>query len=152
MDELVKKFLYTGVGLAALTAEKLQETVDEMVGKGKVSKDEGKKIVDDFVDKVENQRGDFEKRWQEMVDNFTSSVNFPKLATQDDLAEITRRLDAIEAKVEAGTAAEVQAAVAKNAAAAEKKLPATGETTGTKTAAKKTATRAKKSDSSTAAK
>ena len=152
MDELVKKFLYTGVGLAALTAEKLQETVDEMVGKGKVSKDEGKKIVDDFVDKVENQRDDFESRWKEMVDNFTSSVNFPRLVTQDDLAEITRRLDVIEAKVGATTAAEVQAAVAKNAAEAAKELPAEGETTSAKPAAKKTATRAKKSDASTAAK
>ncbi len=144
----MKKFLYTGVGLAALTAEKLQETIDEMVGKGKVSKDEGKKIVDDFVDRVENQRDDFEKRWKEIVDNFTSSVNLPQLATKDDLAEITRRLDVIEAKVAQGTAAEVQAAIAQKAAEAEKELPAEGKTT----AAKKTATRAKKSDSSTAAK
>jgi len=152
MDELVKKFLYTGVGLAALTAEKLQETVDEMVGKGKVSKDEGKKIVDDFVDKVENQREDFESRWKEMVDSFTSSVNLPQFVTKDDLTEINRRLDAIEAKVGAATATEVQAVVAEKAAEAEKELPATGETTTAKPAAKKTATRAKKSDSSTAAK
>jgi polyhydroxyalkanoate synthesis regulator phasin len=148
MDELVKKFLYTGVGLAALTAEKLQETIDEMVGKGKVSKDEGKKIVDDFVDKVENQRDDFEGRWKEMVDNFTSSVNLPKLVTQEDMEVIMRRLDVIEAKVGANTVAEVKAAVAKNAAQAEKALPAEGDTTP----AKKTATRAKKSDASTAAK
>lgn len=137
MDELVKKFLYTGVGLAALTAEKLQETVDELVGKGKVSKDEGKKIVDDFVDKVEDQRSDFESRLKEMVDNITSSVNFPRYASQDDMDQIMRRLEAIEMKLGANTAMEVQAAVAKGAAEVEKEVAA-------KTAPKKTATRAKK--------
>ncbi len=148
MDDLLKKFLYTGVGLAALTTEKLQETVDDLVGKGKVSKDEGKKIIDDFVESVEDRRGDFEKRMQEMVDNFTASVNIPKMATTEEMTEITRRLEAIEAKLGITTAEEVKTAVEKNAAAAEEKLPAEGETTETKKTTK-TATRAKKSTQET---
>ncbi len=130
MEDLFKKFLYTGVGLAALTTEKLQETVDELVGKGKVSKDEGKKIIDEFSDKVDERRSDIEKRLQEVVDNFSASLNIPKMASQDDLSEVLRRLDAIEAKLNANTAETVKTVVE-----AEAKP---------KTTPKRTATRAKK--------
>ena len=138
MDELFKKFLYTGVGLASLTAEKLQETVDEMVGKGKVSKDEGKKIVDEFIDRVDDQRSDFEKRMREMADNLSASINLPKMATKEDIENVLSRLEALEAKVNGATTEKVQAAVEKTAAQAEEAVAQT------KTTARKTATRAKK--------
>ncbi|MEL6654677.1 MAG: hypothetical protein AAFQ87_28130, partial [Bacteroidota bacterium] len=50
MEELFKRFLYTGVGFVAMTAEKLQESIDEMVGDGKLSEEEGKKLVDNFME------------------------------------------------------------------------------------------------------
>ena len=97
MEDLFKKFLYTG--LVAMTAEKLQETVDDLVGQGKVSKDEGKKIVNDFVEDVDNRRTDVESRVKEMVDKFTESVNLPRLIDQDQYEQLVSRLDAIEAKL-----------------------------------------------------
>jgi len=138
MDELFKKFLYTGVGLASLTAEKLQETVDELVGKGKVSKDEGKKIVDDFVDRVDDQRSDIEKRMREMADNIASSINLPKMATKEDIEALMNRLETLEAKVNASTTEKVQAAVEATAAQVEEVAAEV------KTTTRKTASRAKK--------
>ena len=138
MDDLLKKFLYTGVGLAALTTEKLQETVDELVGKGKVSKDEGKKIIDDFTQSVEDRRSDFEKRMQEMVDSFTASVNLPKMASQEDIEDLNRRLAAIEAKIDAQAAEEVKTVIKETTVVEDK-----GEEKP-QTAAKRSTTRAKK--------
>ncbi|GAB4402304.1 MAG: hypothetical protein OHK0039_00110 [Bacteroidia bacterium] len=114
MEELFKKFLYTGVGIVALTAEKLQEAVDELVGQGKVSKDEGKKIVDDFVGQVEDKRSEMEVKIQEMIENLTESINLPRVVSRTDLDAIVKRLEAIEARLGIETAAEVQAAVQKN--------------------------------------
>jgi polyhydroxyalkanoate synthesis regulator phasin len=45
MAKLFKKVLYTGVGLVANTAEKVQNTIDELVKKGSLNEDEGKKVV-----------------------------------------------------------------------------------------------------------
>ncbi|MEO0583428.1 MAG: hypothetical protein AAF135_14480 [Bacteroidota bacterium] len=112
MEDLFKKFLYTGVGLVAMTAEKLQETVDDLVGQGKVSKDEGKKIVNDFVEDVDNRRSDVESRVKEMVDKFTESVNLPRLIDQDQYEQLVSRLDAIEAKLGIDTPDEPAAPVA----------------------------------------
>jgi polyhydroxyalkanoate synthesis regulator phasin len=49
MEELFKNFLYTGVGLVAMTAEKIQKSVDKLVSEGKLTMDEGKKLVDKLV-------------------------------------------------------------------------------------------------------
>ncbi|MEL6696821.1 MAG: hypothetical protein AAFP89_11285 [Bacteroidota bacterium] len=141
MEDLFKKFLYTGVGLVAMTAEKLQETVDDLVGQGKVSKDEGKKIVNDFVEDVDNRRTDVESRVKEMVDKFTESVNLPRLIDQDQYEQLVSRLDAIEAKLGIDTPETPAAPVAEAAPEA----PAVEEAKETP-APKKTTRRRKSSD------
>ena len=49
MEDLFKNFLYTGVGLVAMTAEKIQKSVGKLVSEGKLSLEEGKKVVDKLV-------------------------------------------------------------------------------------------------------
>lgn len=134
MEDLIKKFLYTGVGIAALTAEKMQEAVDELVGKGKVSEEEGKKIVDDFTDKAETRREKFERELKEVVDNVKSGTIFPQFMSKDDFQTLLTRIEALEQKIEAGNEADVKAVVKKTTTAVKK----------TATAAKKTTTAAKK--------
>lgn len=123
MEDLIKKFLYTGVGIAALTAEKMQEAVDELVGKGQVSEEEGKKIVDEFADKAETRREKFERELKEMVENVKKGTIFPQFMTKDDFENILGRIEAIEKKIDAGTEADVKAVVKKTTAAAKKAAP-----------------------------
>ncbi|MEL6592612.1 MAG: hypothetical protein AAFQ87_27690 [Bacteroidota bacterium] len=120
MEDLIKKFLYTGVGIAALTAEKMQEAVDELVGKGKVSEEEGKKIVDDFTDKAETRREKFERELKEVVDNVKSGTIFPQFMSKDDFQTLLTRIEALEQKIEAGNEADVKAVVKKTTTAAKK--------------------------------
>ncbi len=109
MEEIFRKFLYTGVGIVALTAEKLQESVDEMVGKGKVSKDEGKRLVEEFVEKMESKRDEFEERLKEAADSMTSNMRLPQFVTKEDLASLVSRIEALEAKHGIGLTAQVVA-------------------------------------------
>lgn len=99
MEDLFKKFLYTGVGLAALAAERLQEAVDGMVGEGKVSEEEGKKIVNEFSSDVEQRRTDFEARIKEMTDKMATGFGFPKVVSNAEYENIVARLAAIEANL-----------------------------------------------------
>ena len=46
--EMVKNMVYAGVGLASMTSEKVKETIDELVEKGRISDTEGKRIVQEF--------------------------------------------------------------------------------------------------------
>ncbi|MCI4667942.1 MAG: hypothetical protein MRZ79_07250 [Bacteroidia bacterium] len=99
MENLLKKFFYTGVGLISITAERLQQTVDEMVGEGKVSEEEGKKIVGSFIDDVEKRRGEFENNMKETIDNFTANINAPEFLKNNFFTDLMDRLSAIEDKL-----------------------------------------------------
>lgn len=97
MEDFFKKFLYTGVGLASLTAEKLQESIDDLVGKGKLSEKEGKKILNDFFDSTEAKKDEFESRLKEMADQMMDRFNF---ASQNEIEELRNRIAELEAKLE----------------------------------------------------
>lgn len=121
MEDLFKKFFYTGVGIASLTAEKLQETVDELIGKGKVSKEEGKKIVDDFKDKVDVRREEIESKIKDMAGNLTEGLNFPKFVSMEDYQALLDRVEALEAKAGIAATEPKKAPAKKKTTSAKKK-------------------------------
>ncbi|MBI4447473.1 hypothetical protein HY643_00685 [Candidatus Woesearchaeota archaeon] len=47
--ELVRKGILAGIGLGALTAEKAQKVINELIRKGEVNKEEGKKIARQMI-------------------------------------------------------------------------------------------------------
>lgn len=96
MEDFFKKFLYTGVGLVSMTAEKLQEAVDDLVGEGKMSKEEGKKIVDEFINNAEAKKDEFESKMKQAADDVASNLKFP---TKKDLQSLLERIEAIEKKL-----------------------------------------------------
>jgi len=52
MRELLKSVVYTGIGAAFLTKEKIEALKDDLVEQGKISQDEGKQFVDELVKKT----------------------------------------------------------------------------------------------------
>jgi polyhydroxyalkanoate synthesis regulator phasin len=48
MEDLFKKFVYTGVGMVSSSLEKFQKSVEKLVDEDKLSQEEGKKLVDDL--------------------------------------------------------------------------------------------------------
>ena len=70
IQETLKKYFYSGVGLAAHSAEIVQKSVSELVKKGKVSEADGKKIVAEAIKKVEARRPEIEAKYNEAVHKF----------------------------------------------------------------------------------
>ena len=96
MADVFKKLFYTGVGLVSLTSEKVQETVDELVKQRKISQEEGKKIVDDFIKETEAKKEDFEDKLKKVVEEVVDKFEF---LTGKDLDELRNRIDTLESKV-----------------------------------------------------
>ena len=69
MDNLIKRVIYTGVGFVASTTERLQNVVDDLVEMGKLSEEEGKKVVDDVIKNTESHKGQYENRFKSLIDN-----------------------------------------------------------------------------------
>jgi polyhydroxyalkanoate synthesis regulator phasin len=97
MDETLKKFLYAGVGLVTITAEKLQETVDRMVDDGKLSREDGKSMLQEFLTQTEAKKDDWEERLRDFAENAFERINF---VPRSEYEKLEIRVARLEAKIE----------------------------------------------------
>jgi polyhydroxyalkanoate synthesis regulator phasin len=98
MEDLFKKFLYTGVGIVSTTAEVLQKSVDELIDRGSISKEEGKKIVNDFLAEAGNKKGEYEGKAKDLFSKMMNSLDFP---TRTEMEKLNARIAELEAQLAA---------------------------------------------------
>ncbi|MEM7551877.1 MAG: phasin family protein [Bacteroidota bacterium] len=96
MEDLFKKFVYTGVGLVSLTTEKLQKSVDKLVDENKISTEEGKKIVEDLFKKTEGKKEEFENQLKKVTEEVVNKFQIPR---NKEIEALQKRVAALEAKV-----------------------------------------------------
>ena len=106
MEDLIKKFVYTGVGIASLTAEKLQKSIDKLVDEDKISENEGKKIIDEFFKKTETKKKDFESQIGKITEEVVSKFDFSKAK---EILDLNKRVKALESKISKMSQATAQA-------------------------------------------
>jgi len=78
MEETLKKLVYAGVGFAAQATEKIEETVNDLINKGKITDKEGKKIVDEFLKKSEKKKGSYESKFKKAIEDVTQNLTMLK--------------------------------------------------------------------------
>ncbi len=93
MFDLIKKTMLAGIGLAAMTREKIEETIDEFVKKGRLSEKEGKEIVEELIEKSKTAKKDLEEKIEKIVTKSLKKLNIP---TRDELTEIKKKIERLE--------------------------------------------------------
>lgn len=83
MDDLLKNVFLAGVGTMALTYEKTNDLVKNLVEKGKITVDQGKELNQELKKVVNNQS------------NPESTIDF---ATKEDIQNLNKRIDQLEKK------------------------------------------------------
>ncbi|HOM06159.1 MAG TPA: phasin family protein [Syntrophales bacterium] len=119
MYNLIKKSILMGAGLCLVTADKLNEIVDELVQKGEMTKEEAKASLDKLLGKAEKGgetlkakqekilteltafwyygvvMDELEERIEKIVEAALEGLNIP---TQTEIMEIRSRIEALERK------------------------------------------------------
>lgn len=95
MFNFIKKTMLVGVGLAAVTREKIEEIVDELVKKGELSEKEGKEMVDELVEKSKKVKKDLDKKVEKIVADTLKKLNIP---TREELTELKKKIDKLTKK------------------------------------------------------
>lgn len=95
--EILKKVFYVGVGAIALAVDKTQKLVEDLVEQGKISEEEGKKIVDDFVQSTEVKRGEFETRLRKITDSLAERFDF---LSKEEVDVLQKRINELEEQLE----------------------------------------------------
>ena len=99
MEDLFKKFLYTGVGLVTLTADKIQQAVNKLIDDNKISAEEGKKIVDDFIKNTQTKKDEFEAQLKSITERVVHSFDY---ASSEEVRILRERVDVLEKELKKG--------------------------------------------------
>ncbi len=97
MIELLRKFLFSGLGVVAFTKSQLDALVKELVSKGEMSEEEGKKIVEEFTKRMELKKEEMLSTVRQEIGKLFDVVDVPSKA---EVNEIKRMLKALENRVE----------------------------------------------------
>ncbi len=96
MFDLIKKTLLTGVGLAVMTKEKVEELGKDLAEQAKLSENEGKEFVDHLLAQSETARKDFESRINAAVQKAVGGLN---LASKEELTKLSAKVEELSAKL-----------------------------------------------------
>ena len=95
MTSLFKDFVYSYVGMVAWTADKAQSFINSMVDEEKISREEGKEIMEDLLKNAEDKKEGFQSQVENAIKNAVQGFSF---ATQSDLDSIKERIATLETK------------------------------------------------------
>ncbi|MCM2982425.1 hypothetical protein M3599_15970 [Niallia circulans] len=95
MRTTIEKALSLGLGLAIAGKEQVEKTVEELVKKGEISKNESKDLINHLIQKGEEMKGQLEAVAKEKVNAAYGEL---KLATLEDVKKLEKRIEALERK------------------------------------------------------
>ncbi|CAM5730903.1 phasin family protein [Niallia sp. FSL K6-0077] len=95
MRTTIEKALSLGLGLAIAGKEQVEKTVEELVKKGEVSKNESKDLINHLIQKGEEMKVQLEAVAKEKVNAAYGEL---KLATLEDVKKLEKRIEALERK------------------------------------------------------
>jgi polyhydroxyalkanoate synthesis regulator phasin len=97
MFSLLKKMIWLGAGLAAMTTEKIEAVVAELIKKGQLSEKEGKELAAELVARSMKAKKELAEKVEKIMSDTLQKLNIP---TRKDLEEIKTRLERLEKAME----------------------------------------------------
>lgn len=96
MIDLVKKAMFTGIGVMSLTKEKIEALAADFVEKGKLSEQEGKKMVEEMMARSEESKDELKKQIEQVVQATLGKMD---IASKSDMEELKKELAALRGSI-----------------------------------------------------
>lgn len=87
---MLKDLIYLGVGSALLAKEKIDEEIAELVEKGKVSKEEAKKLTESAKERAKKEEEQLREKLKEMIREVIDEMG---LATKEDIERLIKKIE-----------------------------------------------------------
>jgi polyhydroxyalkanoate synthesis regulator phasin len=97
MIDLIRKTVLAGVGAAVLTKEKIEESLNDLVEKGRISADEAKATAEKIAEDGKREFDAVSKDMQKGVSDLLEQIG---VGQKDRLAGLEKRLLALEIEVQ----------------------------------------------------
>ena len=96
MIDLIKKAVLTGVGVASLTKEKIEELAKELIVKGKMSEQEGEKLIEEMLSRAEESRNSMKSQTESLVQNTIAKM---QLARVEDIERLKAEVEKLREEI-----------------------------------------------------
>jgi len=93
MKEFMRKGMLFGIGLATLTREKIEETVEDLIKKGEMTEREGKETINDLMKKSKEVTDELTEKVEKMVADALKKLNIP---TRDEFLALKEKVEKME--------------------------------------------------------
>ena len=97
MKNLLKKGLSFGLGLAVMSKEQIEKTVDELVKKGEIAPEESRKVVNQMMERGEEERTKLNDMIKDQVNNLFDEFD---TASREEVTELKEKVCELEKRVE----------------------------------------------------
>jgi polyhydroxyalkanoate synthesis regulator phasin len=97
MSEMFRKMGLFGIGVISLTQEKAEEFTQEMIKKGEISKEEGKKFVKEVLSEKEKQLKDIEEKINTKV---KENLKKSGVVMKSDITALERKIEKLEKTIQ----------------------------------------------------
>ncbi|MBM4332302.1 MAG: hypothetical protein FJ117_13980 [Deltaproteobacteria bacterium] len=97
MFEFIKRAIFIGAGLASMTAEKIEEVVEEIVKKGELSEKQGRELVQELKEKSTKAEKEFGEKIDKVVNDTLQRLNIP---TRKEIEELKAKIEQLEKAAE----------------------------------------------------
>jgi polyhydroxyalkanoate synthesis regulator phasin len=92
----MKQLLMLGIGTTSVVADKLREVSDQLVKDGKLDPEQAKAVMDDMVQQLKSEQGNWEGNMQRQMRNMLQDLG---VARQSEVDELRGRIDRLERQV-----------------------------------------------------
>jgi polyhydroxyalkanoate synthesis regulator phasin len=97
MSEMIRKMGLFSVGIISLTQEKAEEFTQEMIKKGEMSREEGKKFVKEVLSEKEKQLNDLEDKINEKVEKVMKKSG---VVMKSDISALEKKIEKLEKTIQ----------------------------------------------------
>lgn len=97
MIDLIKKAVLTGVGVASLTKEKVEELAQEITEKTKMSEAEGEKFLEEMLERAEESKTALKTQTDNIVKKVVSKMQFAQV---EDIESLKNEIEKLRVEIE----------------------------------------------------
>lgn len=92
----LEQLMMLGLGTTSLVADKLKQVGDELVKDGKLNPEQARVVMDDIVQQLKSEQGNWEVQMQRQMRNMMQDLG---VARQSEVDELRGRIDRLERQV-----------------------------------------------------
>jgi len=93
MRDIVRKSILLGIGLAALTRDKIEETAKKIAEEDNLTEEEGRKVAEDLLKQSDETKKNLKEQVEKFVDNAMEKLNSP---SRKELQKLEERIEKLE--------------------------------------------------------